>query len=194
MFDYFCIWDLTFNLNPQQRGLTEGRNIRDPMAPHVCMQSRLTAYEQGEQGEDGIKQLWCFVHTWMWVALLEDMQPVNLYSSLHNPTLQRSRMIKLSLCAVVFDCFTWVTKATSKWNHWRMVTLIHRSCLPLWHPASFLSHVLAQWVSWWNCWLDFYLKSPTCTRHWQESTCLPLHCQSKPSYMGGFQSVLCHCQ
>lgn len=88
------------------------------------------------QGEDVVEQLLSFLHTWMmWPALLESMRPMNSSSSLCNPTLRRSRTFKLSLCAAVFDCFTWVTTATSKWNHWRMLASIHRSCLPVWHPA-----------------------------------------------------------
>lgn len=89
------------------------------------------------RGEDVVEQLQSFLHTWMtWVALLESMRPMNSSSSLCNPTLRRSRTFKLSLCAAVFDCFAWVTTATSKWNHWRMLASIHRSCLPVWHPAS----------------------------------------------------------
>ena len=91
---------------PHQRRLTWHKCIC------LVMQSIWLAYEQEH----------VVLHTWMLLALLADMQPMNSYSCLHNPTHQRSRMIKLYLCAVVPDCFTRVTKATSKWNHWRMVT------------------------------------------------------------------------
>lgn len=97
------------------------------------------------------------------------MQPMNSYSSLHSPTLQRSRLIKLSHCAVVFDCFTWVTKATSKWNHWMVGWkdgyFNSQELSASLASSFFLKPVLAQWASWWSCWLDFYLKGPICTRH-----------------------------
>lgn len=53
-----------------------------------------------------------------WIPILPSATP-----------LQRLRAIKLSHCAVVFHCFTWVTKATGKWNHRGLVALIHGSCL-----------------------------------------------------------------